>query len=69
MIVIKAQQYRTREKNRDAALARLRELVQSVAVTQRRRVPTKPSKGAKARRVDKKTQRGKLKALRGKVDH
>jgi len=68
VIVIKAQQYRTQEKNRADALARLQALVKSVAVTQRRRVKTKPSKNARNKRMDSKTQRGKLKHLRRTVD-
>lgn len=68
VIVIKAQQFRTREKNRADALERLQALVTSVAVSQRRRVKTRPSKSARKKRMDKKTQRGKLKTLRGKVD-
>ena len=69
VIVIKAQQYRTQEKNRADAMERLRELIKSVAVIQRRRVPTKPSRSARAKRVDRKTQRGKLKSLRAKIEH
>lgn len=69
VIVIKAQQYRTQEKNRDDALQRLQSLVRSVAVTQKVRRPTKPTKGSKKRRIESKTKRGKLKVLRGKVDH
>jgi len=68
VIVIKAQQYRTQEKNRADALARLQALIKGVAVTQRRRVKTKPSKSARNKRMDSKTQRGKLKNLRRTVD-
>ncbi len=67
IIVIKAQQFRTQEKNRDAALARLQTLIQAVATTPKTRRPTKPGKNARKRRMDNKTQRGKTKALRGKV--
>jgi ribosome-associated protein len=66
VIVIKAQQYRSQEKNREAALARLRALVASVAVSRKRRVPTKPSRGARQRRLDQKVKRGRTKALRAK---
>ncbi len=65
-IIIKAQQHRTQEKNKAAALARLQELIRSITVVQKIRRETKPTKGAKRRRVDTKTQRGKTKALRGK---
>lgn len=68
VIVIKAQQYRTQEKNRDDALNRLRTFVKSVAITQKKRIPTKPTKGSKKRRLESKTRQGKLKNLRRKVD-
>lgn len=68
VVVIKAQQFRTQEKNRDDAMQRLAALVQRAAAKPKARRPTRPGKAAKARRMDKKTQRGKLKALRGKVD-
>ena len=67
VIIIKAQQYRTREKNRQAALERLEELVRSISVVQKTRKPTRPTRGSQTRRMDNKTQRGKTKALRGKV--
>ncbi|MEP1472962.1 MAG: alternative ribosome rescue aminoacyl-tRNA hydrolase ArfB [Halieaceae bacterium] len=67
VIVIKAQQYRTQEKNRADALARLQALIKGVSVTQRRRVKTKPSRNARKKRMDSKTKRGQLKSLRGKV--
>jgi ribosome-associated protein len=67
VIVLKAQRYRTQEKNREDALERLRELIRSVAVTQKKRKPTKPTKGSQRKRMDSKSKRGKQKALRGKV--
>jgi len=67
VIIIKAQQYRTQEKNRDNALERLQEIIKGVTVVQKRRKPTKPSKGSKEKRLDSKTKRGKTKALRGRV--
>ena len=67
VIVIKAQQYRTQEKNRDAALARLADLVRSVTVEKKKRKPTKPTRASQTRRMDSKTKRGKTKSLRGKV--
>ena len=68
IVVIKAQQYRTQEKNRQAALARLQDLVRSAAATQKRRKPTKPSKSSQIKRLDQKSRRGKTKMLRGRVD-
>lgn len=67
VVIIKAQQYRTQEKNRIDAFERLSELIKIVAVVQKARRPTKPSKNAKKKRLDNKSQRGKTKALRGKV--
>ena len=69
VIVIKAQQFRTQEQNREDALNRLQALIRSVAVSRKARRPTKPSKRARAKRMDSKTKRGSIKALRGKVDH
>lgn len=67
VLVIKAQQFRTQEKNREDALARLKELVLQATTFQKTRKPTKPTKASKTRRMDGKTQRGKIKAMRGKV--
>lgn len=69
IIVIKAQQYRTQEKNRDDALKRLQLLVKSAAITQKKRKPTRPTKGSQKRRMESKTKRGRLKVMRGKIDH
>ncbi|MDG2365806.1 MAG: alternative ribosome rescue aminoacyl-tRNA hydrolase ArfB [Methylococcaceae bacterium] len=66
IIIIKAQQYRTQEKNRADALARLTTIITSATTVQKIRRATKPSKNAKKKRVDSKTQRGKLKQLRNK---
>jgi len=68
IIVIKAQRFRSQEKNREEALNRLRLLIKSATVTRKKRKPTKPTRGSKQRRVDSKTKRGQLKGLRGKVD-
>lgn len=67
VIVIKAQQFRTQEKNREDALQRLEEMIKSVARVQKARRATKPTKSSQRKRVDSKTQRGKTKVLRGKV--
>jgi ribosome-associated protein len=68
VIIIKAQQYRTQEKNRQAALERLQELIKTVAVVQKARKPTRPTRNSQKRRMDNKTQRGKTKVLRGRVE-
>lgn len=67
IVIIKAQQFRTQEKNRIDALERLDELIKTASVIQKVRRPTKPGKNAKKKRMDSKTQRGKTKALRGRV--
>jgi ribosome-associated protein len=69
VIIIKAQQYRTREKNREDALNRLKTLIEDAMVTQKPRKPTRPSKASKRRRLDSKTKQGRLKESRGKVDY
>ncbi len=66
VIILKAQQYRTQEKNRSDALERLTTIITSATTVQKIRRVTKPSKNAKKKRVDSKTQRGKLKQLRNK---
>jgi ribosome-associated protein len=69
VLVIKAQRFRTQEKNRDDALERLQELIKSITKVQRKRVATKPGRAAKTRRMDSKSRRGKDKQLRGRVSH
>lgn len=67
IVVIKAQEYRSQELNREAALARLAELIKSAGVVEKVRRPTKPSRNAKRKRVESKTRRGVTKSLRGKI--
>src|SRR5690554_2342558 len=67
IIVIKAQSFRTLELNKEDALQRLKELIQEAVKLQKVRRATRPSRSAQRKRVDKKTQKGKTKALRGKV--
>ncbi len=66
VIVITAARFRTQEQNRADALERLVALLREAAQRPVRRVPTRPGRAAKARRVDAKTKRGALKRLRGK---
>lgn len=68
VIVIKAQSYRNQEQNREDAIKRLQELINDAVVVQKRRRPTKPTKGSQTRRMDSKTKRGQSKSLRGRVD-
>jgi ribosome-associated protein len=67
VIIIKAQQHRTQEQNKDAALKRLQVLIRSITVTDPVRTPTKPSRSAKTKRIKFKTKRSEIKALRAKV--
>ncbi|MBR9884996.1 MAG: aminoacyl-tRNA hydrolase [Oceanospirillales bacterium] len=67
VVVLKAQQFRTQEKNRADALERLCELIQSVARVQKVRRETKPTRSSQKKRMDKKNQRGQTKSMRGKV--
>ena len=68
VITIKAQKYRSQEQNREEALTRLRALIQSIAIPRKKRRATKPTKGSQRRRLESKTKRGRLKALRGTLD-
>ncbi len=68
VIVIKSQTHRTQEKNREEACSRLVALIRAATVTQKKRRPTKPSKGSQKRRMESKTKKGRVKKLRGKVD-
>ena len=69
VIVIKAQRFRSQDKNRSDALERLREIIRSVAVSQKKRRATRPTRASQKKRVDSKTRRGQVKSLRGKVKY
>jgi ribosome-associated protein len=68
VIVIKAQRFRTREKNTADAVARLRAMVLSALAEPRKRVPTRPTRASGERRLESKSRRGKIKQLRSKVE-
>lgn len=68
VLVIKAQRFRTREKNRADALERLAELVVAATRVAKPRRPTRPTRAARERRMDSKSHRGKVKRLRGPVE-
>jgi len=68
VVIIKAQEQRSLERNRADALARLHELIASVAAPPKRRRPTRPTLASKARRLEGKAQRAQVKAQRAKVD-
>ena len=67
VIVLKAQKFRTQEKNRAEAMRRLERLIESVAQAPKERKPTRPTAGSRKRRLEDKTRRGQVKALRGRV--
>lgn len=68
VIVIKAQAHRSQEQNRDEALVRLQELVARAMVRRKKRIPTRPGRAAKERRIENKKHRARTKALRGRID-
>ena len=68
-IVLKAQQFRTQEKNRADALERLVQMIKEVAVVQKVRKATKPTKSSTRKRLDGKTKRSQTKSLRTKVSY
>jgi len=67
-LIIKAQQFRSQEQNREDALRRLAEIVRSVTTEQKKRRPTQPSRAARTKRLESKTKRGMIKVMRKKVD-
>ncbi len=66
IIIIKAQRFRSQEKNREEALQRLQEMIRSAMVRHKKRVATKPSRRSQQKRIDSKIKRGRTKALRRK---
>lgn len=68
VLIIKAQQFRTQEQNKMDAFERLQQFIIEATQVSKPRLPTKPSKSARRKRTDQKTQRGVTKSLRGKVD-
>jgi ribosome-associated protein len=68
VVVIKAQEHRSQEQNREEALRRLQELIKSAIVVAKKRQPSSPSRSAKRKRLDRKAKRGQIKTMRSKVD-
>jgi ribosome-associated protein len=66
VVVIKAQEYRSRERNRQAALTRLQELIAGALATRKRRKPTRPTRAARQRRLEHKSRRARIKRLRAR---
>jgi ribosome-associated protein len=69
VLIIKAQRYRSQDRNREDALARLRKLLADAASVPPQRRPTKPTRGSQRRRVDSKVKRGQTKAGRQKISN
>jgi ribosome-associated protein len=67
VVVIKAQRYRSQDKNREDALLRLQGLIQKAMQKKKKRIPTKASKAARRKRLEDKARRGKTKAMRRPV--
>ncbi|MEE9335431.1 MAG: alternative ribosome rescue aminoacyl-tRNA hydrolase ArfB [Granulosicoccaceae bacterium] len=67
VVIIKAQSYRSRAKNKNDSFERLRELILIATAVQKKRVPTRPSRNSVKRRMDSKTKQSKTKSLRGRV--
>lgn len=67
IVIIKAQEYRSQEMNREAALQRLKNLINELTVVEKARRPTRPTLASKKRRLEGKTRKSTTKALRGKV--
>ena len=68
IIIIKAQEYRSQDKNRLIALTRLQQIIRRVALVDKVRKPTKPSRGSKLKRLERKIRHGKLKRMRRRDD-
>ena len=68
VLIIKAQRYRSLEQNLEDALARLKEVILSIAVLPKARKPTRPTKGSKERRLESKSKRAHTKALRARPE-
>ncbi|TVP60663.1 MAG: aminoacyl-tRNA hydrolase [Nodularia sp. (in: Bacteria)] len=67
VVVIKAQEYRSQEKNREEALQRLKQLIQSAVILPQKRKPTKPTRSSQKKRLNSKTKRGQIKSMRRQV--
>lgn len=67
VVVIKAQSHRSQQMNRQEALSRLRELIQEAGESHKKRIPTRPGRGKREKRLEQKKHRGRIKGLRGKI--
>ena len=67
VIILKAQRYRSQDKNREDALNRLQALIASAGFTAKKRTPTRPTRSSNKKRLEGKVRRGELKSLRGRI--
>lgn len=67
VVIIKAQEYRSQEQNRESALRRLQDLIKNAVVIPKKRKPSKPTRSSQTKRLDSKSKRGQIKAMRAKV--
>ncbi len=67
VVIIKAQEHRSQEQNREEALSRLQQLIKSAVTVPKKRFKSKPTRSSQRKRLDSKTKRGQIKAMRGKV--
>lgn len=67
-ITIRVEDTRSQARNREIAAERLADMIRKALVAPKRRIPTKPTKGSQRRRMDAKTRRGQVKALRGRIN-
>ncbi len=67
VVIIKAQEYRSQDMNRESALRRLQDLIKSAVVIPKKRKPSKPTRSSQRKRLDSKSKRGQIKVSRGKV--
>ena len=67
VIVIKAQRFRTQDKNKEDALNRLKDLIKSILIVPKKRIATKPTRGSDKKRLDSKIKQGRQKELRRKI--
>ena len=68
IVIIKAQRYSSQIKNKEDALNRLREIIKSVIIPMKLRMPTKPTKASKIKRLEGKSMQSRIKSLRGKIE-
>mgnify|MGYP003475617126 FL=1 len=68
IVIIKAQRYSSQIKNKEDALHRLREIIKSVIIPMKIRMPTKPTKASKIKRLEGKAMQSRIKSLRGKIE-